>query len=171
MAFSPNAQPEIRAVQKEQVNVNSALEFNDSLLRTEGDCTPVEPVRPQPVEPRRPLGGHSNARIPTADEKDLLEADTLRVSIQEKSCDEYTSVEAVKIKTQVVAGTNYSVKYRVTAPDSTVSYILAKIFVPLPHVNAALPEVIAVQKVQVTEHSAIEFTVLHTEACEPAQPV
>ena len=81
VAFSPNAQPEIRAVQKEQVNVNSPLEFNDSLLRTEGDCTPVEPVQPQPVVPRRPLGGHSNARIPTADEKDLLEADTLRVSI------------------------------------------------------------------------------------------
>ena len=146
-----NGTPQIKDLQKQQVTRNSPLELIDSLLHTEGDCTPVpvpvEPVQPQPVVPRRPLGGHSNGRIPTADEKDLLEADTLRVSIQEKSCDEYTTIEAVKIKTQVVAGTNYSVKYRITAADSSVSYILAKIFVPLPHMNAALPEVTAVQKV------------------------
>ena len=71
-----------------------------------------------------------------------------------------------------MAGTNYSVKYRVTAADNSVSYILAKIYVPLPYMNAA-PEVTALQKVEVTETSAIEFNsaLLHSEECQPAQPV
>ena len=71
-----------------------------------------------------------------------------------------------------MAGPNYSVKYRATAADGSVSYILAKIFVPLPYMNA-LPEVTALQKVQVTETSTIEFdtSLLHSEECQPAQPV
>ena len=124
------------------------------------------------MTPPRPVGANGDARAPTADEKDLLEADTLRISIQGVSCDEYASIEVVALRTQVVAGTNYSVKYRVTAADSSVSYILAKIFVALPHMNA-LPQVTAVQKVQVTETSRISFntSLLHTEQCQPAQPV
>ena len=56
-----------------------------------------------------------------------------------------------------------------------MSYILVKIFAPLPHMNA-LPEVQAVQKVQVTEDSALELveSLLHSEECpepEPEQPV
>ena len=53
--------------------------------------TPVEPVDPPtpptPVEPVEPVipsglaGGHSQPRAPTADEKELLETDTLRISI------------------------------------------------------------------------------------------
>ena len=65
-----------------------------------------------------------------------------------------------------MAGTNYSVKYRVTSADNSVSYILAKIFAPLPHMNA-LPEVTAVQKLQVTEHSHLEIdsSLIHLEEC------
>ena len=44
--------------------------------------TPVEPVQPvQPVQPPRRLGGRSDARSPTAEERELLEAETLRTSI------------------------------------------------------------------------------------------
>ena len=76
----------------------------DSLTSTE-DCEPVQPV--QPVNPPRRLGGNSDQRAPTADEIDLLETDTLRVSIQGVSCDEYASIEIVALRSQVVAGTNY----------------------------------------------------------------
>ena len=163
---------------------------------------PVEPVEPvQPVEPVDPVivGGHSDSRDPTDDERDLLEADTLRTSIQGVSCDTYASIEVVSIKTQVVAGTVYTVKYRVIGADEvfvdhegthqhgsagsiihddgtieqsgSVSYILVKIFAPLPHMNA-LPEVQAVQKVQVTEDSSLELveSLLHSEECPEPEP-
>ena len=51
------------------------------------------------MSPPRRLGGDSDERAPTSDEKDLLEADTLRVSIQGVSCDEYSSIEIVALKT------------------------------------------------------------------------
>ena len=150
------------------------------------------------------VGGHSDSRDPTDDERDLLEADTLRTSIQGVSCDTYASIEVVSIKTQVVAGTVYTVKYRVIGADEvfvdhegthvhgsagsiihndgtvvehgdSVSYIHVKIFAPLPHMNA-LPEVQALQKLQVTEDSPLELieSLLHSEECpepEPEQPV
>ena len=105
----------------------------------------------------------------------MLEAEHILLQIQGLSCDTYASIEVVALRTQVVAGTNYSVKYRVTGADEVFvdhegthqhgsagsiihddgtiehgeSYILVKIFVPLPHMNA-LPQVTGVQKVQVT---------------------
>ena len=61
MSFSPDAQPEIRAVQKLQVTVDSPLELTESLLHTER-CPPKD-------------GG----RHPTADEKEKLESDALKI--------------------------------------------------------------------------------------------
>ena len=51
------------------------------------------------MSPPRRLGGNSDERAPTSDEKDLLEADTLKASIQGVSCDEYSSIEIVALKT------------------------------------------------------------------------
>ena len=127
----------------------------------------------------------------------MLEADHIQLQIQGLSCDTYASIEVVALRTQVVAGTNYSVKYRVTGADEVFvdhegthqhgsagsivqgdgtvehgeSYILVKIFVPLPHMNA-LPEVTGVQKVQVTETSPVRLQsgLLHREECPADQP-
>jgi hypothetical protein len=122
----------------------------------------------------------------------MLEAEHILLQIQGLSCDTYTAIEVVALRTQVVAGTNYSVKYRVTGADEVFvdhegthqhgsagsiihgdgtvehgeSYILVKIFVPLPHMNA-LPQVTGVQKVQVTETSPVRLQsgLLHREEC------
>ena len=61
VSFSPNAQPEVRTLQKVQVTVDSPLEFTESLLHNER-CPPKD-------------GG----RHLTPDEKDIFESDALKI--------------------------------------------------------------------------------------------
>ena len=75
----------------------------------------------------------------------------MKSAVEAETNQSYTTFEAVKYTSQVVAGTNYIVKFRVGADE----YIHVKIFVPLPVEN--LPnQVTGVQTDGVTETSPIE---------------
>ena len=52
----------------------------------------------------------------------------------------FADVKVISVKSQVVAGTNYSVKYKTTDSSGVETFLLAKIFVPLPYANKP-PEV------------------------------
>ena len=73
-------------------------------------------------------GGHSEAKscADNPEEKELFEG--MKDDIQTKAGKSYTNFEALKYTSQVVAGTNYWVKFH--ADDD---YIHVKIFKPLPH--------------------------------------
>ena len=131
-------------------------------------------------------------RAPTAEEKSLLESDTIRLSVQGKSCDEYTTFEAVMLSGEVFVahdgthmhgssgshiegaqteGASYTVKYRVVKADGSESFVLASIAVDLP-LSVDSADVVGVQKAQVTSTSALELVdaLTSTEDCQPVQP-
>ena len=79
VSFSPNAQPEVRTLQKVQVTMDSPLEFTESLLHNER-CP--EPVQPEPEAPVAAV-----ARPPTAEEKEILDSESVKTLVQDVSCD------------------------------------------------------------------------------------
>ena len=72
-------------------------------------------------------GGYSHARIPTNEEREFLTSRPIRQALEERNQSPFPSFHVVAVKTQVVAGTNYQVKYHVGS-----KYVHATIFKPLP---------------------------------------
>mmetsp|Transcript_46294 Transcript_46294/g.112188 ORF Transcript_46294/g.112188 Transcript_46294/m.112188 type:complete len:126 (-) Transcript_46294:1824-2201(-) len=81
-------------------------------------------------------GGHSTPRAPSAEEKDFLISPPIRKLVEDAmkknggSSDLLltSTFDPVLMTTQVVAGTNYKVKYHI----GNGNYVHAKIFEPLP---------------------------------------
>jgi len=76
--------------------------------------------------PMMMCGGFSGAKEPTDDIHQLVS--DVKNSVQNKTGKTYTTFTAVNYKSQVVAGTNYTVKVQVGDND----YIHIKVFKPLP---------------------------------------
>ena len=79
------------------------------------------------------VGGHSGEKT---DAEGLAKINAWRAIIEAKAGSAFAHFEAVSYTTQVVAGTNWNAKIRVS-PDATIQ---VRVFEPLPHTGAA-PEV------------------------------
>ena len=85
-------------------------------------------------------GGFTLERPPSPREKEVLESPEVKKGLEFMSNVSFSEVEAVSVKSQVVAGTNYTVKYKVKQENGFETYVLAKVFEPLPYTNEP-PEV------------------------------
>ena len=73
-------------------------------------------------------GGHSKPRKPTDEEKAFLISTPIRKLMETELKSELAVLDPILVTTQVVAGTNYKVKYHI----GDGNYVHAKIFEPLP---------------------------------------
>ena len=106
-------------------------------------------------------GGYTTtSRVPNDEERAFLTSDVVRQLIESETIQTAggtesnndsppkpkqlpISMDPVLIKTQVVAGMNYHVKYRITSTqqrqevdgEKTTQYVHAKIYKPLPHTS------------------------------------
>ena len=86
------------------------------------------------------VGGFSTERSPTEREQRILTSLAVKEKLEQMSNAGFSDVQVISVKSQVVAGTNYSVKYKTTDNSGVETFLLAKIFVPLPYANEP-PEV------------------------------
>jgi len=83
-------------------------------------------------------GGYSGFQSPTPEQKDFLKSDPVTTLLSDAwrlhsvSKGSMTSIEPLQVATQVVAGMNYRVHYRVTTDIDNFD-VDAAIFQPLPH--------------------------------------
>jgi len=70
-------------------------------------------------------GGHSSAKVADADIQELV--DQVRENVQNQLGRTFTTYEAVSYRSQVVAGTNFTVKVK-----TDTDYVHVRIFRPLP---------------------------------------
>ena len=73
-------------------------------------------------------GGHSAPRKPSTEEKDSLTSSRIRKLMEAEIKSDLTVLDPILVTTQVVAGTNYKVKYHI----GNGKYVHATIFEPLP---------------------------------------
>ena len=96
---------------------------------------------------RMKCGGHSAPRAPNEEERVFLTSAPILNMIQDATQPKSTSSESLSslildpilLTTQVVAGTNYQVKYHVKSSSASSDgerYVHAKIFKPLPCYNS-----------------------------------
>jgi cystatin-A/B len=94
-------------------------------------------------------GGTSAEREADAEIQSIC--DQLRGEVEDKSGKKFTEYTALKVCSQVVAGTNYFVKIHVGNEEC----VHARIFRPLPHTGAP-PSVHSVQ-VSKTKHDQLQY--------------
>ena len=112
--------------------------------RMECNCFPKEFVYEMYCEPapkpkslgfaqKRTSGGYGGERYPTDDEEEMF--DDLIDQIEDKTGKTYGDIEVIKVRSQVVNGTNYIVKYEtITGENRTrhhYEYILVKVYKPI----------------------------------------
>jgi cystatin-A/B len=73
-------------------------------------------------------GGHSAPRSPNEEERNFLTTPQIRQMVGDACGFPLDTLDPIKITSQVVAGTNYQVKYHVGG----TKYVHAKFFRPLP---------------------------------------
>lgn len=88
------------------------------------------------------LGGHSKPRAPSDEEREFLSCNRVRQLVEQAHGAPFADTfDPVLITSQVVAGTNYQVKYKV----GSAAHVHARIFQPLP-CNSSEPELLSFEE-------------------------